>query len=174
MSCRTGCRALAQRRSTRPGVSSELSVVRSIRVMALSSQAACQSFFTVRRAGSVAARRSRAERFITTQRIHEGNGLDQTLLARDALAAVGDEATSQIMDYIMADEVLHVRSGIKWVERLVPSAEERDALLRTIEERLGIAAVAGPPLNREGRRKAGFTEIELDWLTSIRDRRGER
>ena len=49
--------------STRPGVSSELSVVRSIRVMALRSQATCQSFFTVRRVPMVAARRSRAERF---------------------------------------------------------------------------------------------------------------
>lgn len=120
------------------------------------------------------AGRSVAERLITTQRIHEGNGLDQTLLARDALAAVGDMATSQIMDYIMADEVLHVRTGIVWVERLVPSAEERAALLRQVEERLGVAAVAGPPLNRDGRRKAGFSEIELDWLASIRDRRGEK
>ncbi|MFZ5826407.1 MAG: DUF455 family protein [Bacillota bacterium] len=115
-----------------------------------------------------------AERFITTQRIHEGNGLDQTLLARDALAAVGDLATSQIMDYIMADEVLHVRSGIQWVERFLPAEEDRAALLRKVEERLGVAAVGGPPLNKEGRRKAGFSEIELDWLEAIRDRRGER
>ncbi|HYG58989.1 MAG TPA: DUF455 family protein [Symbiobacteriaceae bacterium] len=115
-----------------------------------------------------------AERFITTQRIHEGNGLDQTLMARDALAEVGDAATSQIMDYIMADEVLHVRSGLRWVEHLVPDPEERKALLRKVEERLGIAAVAGPPVNREGRRKAGFSEIELDWLTDLRERRGER
>ncbi|HYF95654.1 MAG TPA: DUF455 family protein [Symbiobacteriaceae bacterium] len=115
-----------------------------------------------------------AERFVTTQRIHEGNGLDQTLMARDALAAVGDQATSQIMDFIMADEVLHVRSGVKWVERLVPDREERARLLRSVEERLGIAAVAGPPLNREGRRKAGFSEVELDWLTAIRERRGEQ
>ena len=64
ISLRTGWRALAQSRSTRPGVSSELSVVRSIRVMALSSQAACQSFLTVRRAPMVAARRSSAERFM--------------------------------------------------------------------------------------------------------------
>jgi uncharacterized ferritin-like protein (DUF455 family) len=78
------------------------------------------------------------------------------------------------MDYIMADEVLHVRSGIHWVEELVPDAAERMALLKQVEERLGIAAVAGPPLNREGRRKAGFTELELDWLTAVRDRRGER
>jgi len=112
------------------------------------------------------------ERFITTQRIHEGNGLDQTLLARDALAQVGDHASSQIMDYIMADEVLHVRSGIKWVERLVPDPEARAALLRQVEERLGIAAVSGPPLNREGRRKAGFSDVELDWLTTLRQRRG--
>jgi len=114
------------------------------------------------------------ERFMTTQRIHEGNGLDQTLMARDALAAIGDQATSQIMDYIMADEVLHVRSGIYWVERFLPSEADRAALLRKVEERLGIAAVAGPPLNREGRRKAGFSEVELDWLAAMRDRRGER
>jgi uncharacterized ferritin-like protein (DUF455 family) len=113
-----------------------------------------------------------AERFITTQRIHEGNGLDQTLLARDALAEAGDLASSQIMDYILADEVIHVRNGNKWIQRLVPDPEERAALLRKVEERLGVAAVAGPPLNREGRQKAGFTEIELDWLTSLRERRG--
>lgn len=114
---------------------------------------------------------SLAERFITTQRIHEGNGLDQTLMARDALAAVGDTATSQIMDFIMADEVLHVRSGIKWVDRLVPEKADQESLLRKVEERLGVAAVSGPPLNREGRLKAGFTDVELDWLTAIRERR---
>jgi hypothetical protein len=62
-----GCRALAHSRSTRPGVSSELSVVRSIRVMALSGQAACHSFLTVRRVPIVAARRSSAERFMRTR-----------------------------------------------------------------------------------------------------------
>ena len=67
MSLRTGWRALAQSRSTRPGVSSELSVVRSIRVMALSSQAACHSFLTVRRVPMVEARRSSAERFMRTR-----------------------------------------------------------------------------------------------------------
>jgi uncharacterized ferritin-like protein (DUF455 family) len=113
-----------------------------------------------------------AERFITTQRIHEGNGLDQTMLARDALSQVGDKETSQIMDYIMADEVIHVRNGNKWMERLVADPEERAALLHQVEERLGIAAYAGPPLNRDGRLKAGFTEIELDWLTELRERRG--
>jgi uncharacterized ferritin-like protein (DUF455 family) len=114
---------------------------------------------------------SLAERFITTQRIHEGNGIDQTLMARDALAAARDEATSQIMDYILADEVIHVRNGNKWIERLVTVPEERLALLRKVEERLGVAAVAGPPVNREGRLKAGFSAIELDWLTELRERR---
>ncbi|HLO01912.1 MAG TPA: DUF455 family protein [Symbiobacteriaceae bacterium] len=110
-----------------------------------------------------------AERFITTQRIHEGNGIDQTLLARDALAEVGDFESSQVMDYILADEVLHVRSGNTWLERLTSGPEERAALLQGVEERLGIsAAKGGPPLNREGRQKAGFTDVELDWLASFR------
>jgi uncharacterized ferritin-like protein (DUF455 family) len=110
-----------------------------------------------------------AERFITTQRIHEGNGIDQTLLARDALAEVGDYESSQVMDYILADEVLHVRSGNVWLERFTSGPEEREELLRRVEERLGISASkGGPPLNREGRLKAGFTEIELDWLAQWR------
>lgn len=113
-----------------------------------------------------------AERFITTQRIHEGNGIDQTLLAREALAEVGDLASSQIMDYILADEVMHVRSGLTWTERIIPEPEERKAVLRLVEERLGTQATGGPPLNREGRRRAGFSEVELDWLTSLRQRRG--
>lgn len=113
--------------------------------------------------------KSPAERFVTTQRIHEGNGIDQTLLARDALAEVGDYESSQIMDYILADEVLHVRSGNVWLEQFTSSPEERAALLKQVEERLGISASkGGPPLNREGRLKAGFTEIELDWLAGFR------
>ena len=51
MSSRSGCRALAHRRRTLPGVSSPESVVRSISVMARSSHAACHSFLTVRRVG---------------------------------------------------------------------------------------------------------------------------
>src|SRR5688572_25105716 len=66
MSGRSGWRALAHRRRTLPGVSSPLSVVRSMSVTALSSHAACHSFLTVRRVGMVAARRSAALRFTRT------------------------------------------------------------------------------------------------------------
>src|SRR5690606_4730152 len=61
-SARTGDSALAHSRRTRPGVSSPARVVRSIRVMALSSQAACHAFFTLRRVVRVAVRRSTALR----------------------------------------------------------------------------------------------------------------
>src|SRR5205823_10093194 len=53
-------RALAQSRLTRSSVSSPERVVKSMQVMARSSQAICQSFFTVRRVTSVEARRSTA------------------------------------------------------------------------------------------------------------------
>ncbi|CAG9256977.1 hypothetical protein PUN4_280070 [Paraburkholderia unamae] len=60
-SARTGWRAFMHRRCTRPSVSSPLSVVRSMQVMAFSSQAACASFLTARRVPSVAVRRSTAD-----------------------------------------------------------------------------------------------------------------
>src|SRR5256885_16594522 len=66
---RSGRRALAQSRSTFPGVSSPCSVVRSMQVIARSSQAACHSFFTVRRVGIVAARRSTALRLTRRPRM---------------------------------------------------------------------------------------------------------
>src|SRR5712692_10021057 len=64
-----GARALAQSRSTFPGVSSPWRVVRSMQVTARSSHAACHSFLTVRRFGNVAARRSTALRLMRIERI---------------------------------------------------------------------------------------------------------
>src|SRR5215218_10895209 len=62
MSSRSGRRALAARRRTRPGVSSPASVVRSMHWIAFTSHAAWYSFFTLRRVAMVDARRSEAER----------------------------------------------------------------------------------------------------------------
>src|SRR2546430_4170085 len=58
---RTGSFALAHSRSTLVGVSSPCRVVRSMHVIARSSQAACHSRLTVRRVGMVAARRRSEE-----------------------------------------------------------------------------------------------------------------
>src|SRR5436309_1647366 len=55
-----GCLALAHRRRTRSSVSSPDNVVRSAQLTPRSSHAACHSFFTVRRATWVCARRSTA------------------------------------------------------------------------------------------------------------------
>src|SRR5215207_11149391 len=62
MSSRSGRRALAARRRTRPGVSSPASVVRSMHWIAFTSHAAWYSFLTLRRVAIVEARRSEAER----------------------------------------------------------------------------------------------------------------
>src|SRR3954470_12967401 len=61
-SLRIGRRALADSRRILPGVSSPERLVRSMRVTARSSHAACHSFLTVRLVRSVAARRSTALR----------------------------------------------------------------------------------------------------------------
>lgn len=126
-------------------------------------------------AADPAARRRRlAERFVTTQRIHEGNGLDQTLLARETLLAVGDPVTARIMDFICADEVNHVRYGNRWIEELTGGGAARDALIRAVEERLGPSALAGPPLvNEPGRLSGGFRRPEVEAIKAFRRRRPE-
>lgn len=114
-----------------------------------------------------------AERFVTTQRIHEGNGLDQTLLARETMLRVGDPVTAQIMDFICADEVNHVRYGNRWIEELTGGGEARDRLIKQVEERLGPAALAGPPLvNEPGRLSGGFLRPEVDAIKAFRARKG--
>ena len=65
-SVRSGWRAFAHRRWTLPGVSSPCRVVRSIRVTARMSQAACHACLTVRRPARLLIRRSTALRLMRT------------------------------------------------------------------------------------------------------------
>src|ERR1700730_12756862 len=74
---RTGDFALAHNRWTFPSVSSPDRVVRSIQAIALSSQAACHSFLTVRLPAKVATRRSTALLFTLIAFTHSRSGLAQ-------------------------------------------------------------------------------------------------
>ena len=86
--------ALAQRRWTRPGVSSPASVVRSMQVNAFTSQAACYSFFTVRRVPRVAARRSAAEVLTSVASNQEVSRRMPSLRAQGAMGGYIEPAAS--------------------------------------------------------------------------------
>ena len=106
-------------------------------------------------------------RMALVPRVLEARGLDVTpgMIAR--LRGVGDAATADILEVILAEEVAHVAAGSRWFawccarEGVEPQSEFRrliDALMR--------GSLRGP-FNTEARLRAGFTVAELRSLDEI-------
>ncbi len=105
-------------------------------------------------------------RMALVPRVLEARGLDVTpgMIAR--LRNVGDDATAEILEIILREEVVHVAAGSRWFrwccerEQLEPGETFRELL----RDRL-VGPLRGP-FNLDARRAAGFDEDELDLLTS--------
>ena len=103
-------------------------------------------------------------RMALVPRTLEARGLDATPLIQAKLAKAGDARAVEILDIILRDEVGHVAIGNHWYrwlcerEGLDPIAHY-EALTRRYE-----APRLKPPFNHGARRRAGFTQAELDWL----------
>src|SRR5256712_8914363 len=89
---------------------------------------------------------------------------------------IGDPILEHAVDYVLADEITHVRMGSKWLDRLTEGDPERRRraieFQETIDERFNLGGI-----RREGdheavsisiatdvRRMAGFTEEEIERL----------
>lgn len=116
------------------------------------------------------------DRLTLEQRIGEGHGLDDTANMRDQFVARGDWRTAAVFDFITADEVIHVRSGNRWIRTLLDDSQDRvdaqESSVRAKSAALGMPVRPTPAyLNLPLRRMAGFTEQELDRLVdSLADR----
>ena len=106
-------------------------------------------------------------RMALVPRTMEARGLDATPLIQRKLRQVGTSdalAAATILDTILHDEVGHVAIGNHWYrwlcerEGLNPETHYA-ALVRQYE-----APRLKPPFNDDARRRAGFTETELQWL----------
>ena len=83
------------------------------------------------------------------------------------------------MDFVLADELTHVRFGSNWVKQFTRSDPEKfreaKAFQREVERRLSIGAGrsgrddASIGIAREERLEAGFTEEELRELEAVAD-----
>ena len=109
----------------------------------------------------------RLARMALVPRTLEARGLDATPLIQAKLRKVGtpDALTAiDLLDIILRDEVGHVAIGNHWYrwlceqQGLDPIAQYRHLA------RLYQAPRLRPPFNGEARRKAGFTELEMDYL----------
>ena len=105
-------------------------------------------------------------RMALVPRVLEARGLDVTPAMIVKLREFGDEATAEILEVILREEVAHVAAGSRWFRwhceqrGIEPRATFR-ALLR---EHAG--GVLHPPFNLEARAAAGFDDDELAALTA--------
>lgn len=106
-------------------------------------------------------------RMALVPRVLEARGLDVTPGMIQRLEQVGDAETVAILHIILADEIGHVAIGSHWfkycceLKGLEPESTFRDLL----KEYMG-GGLRGP-FYTEGRLQAGFTEAELEQLTTL-------
>jgi len=103
-------------------------------------------------------------RIALVPRTMEARGLDASPPLRNKLAQAGDTKAAEILDIILRDEIGHVAIGNAWfhwlcVQQNLAPVETFNALCMQYQ-----APKLRPPFNLDARRKAGFSEVELDYL----------
>lgn len=106
-------------------------------------------------------------RMALVPRVLEARGLDVTPGMIERLRGVSDQATVDVLEVILHEEVAHVAAGSRWFawccarEGVEPQATFR----RLLETHLR-GGLRGP-FNVDARLRAGFTAIELDRLAEL-------
>jgi uncharacterized ferritin-like protein (DUF455 family) len=106
-------------------------------------------------------------RMALVPRVLEARGLDATPLIVDKLSAANDTRMVEILAVIERDEIGHVAIGSHWfgwlcaARGLQPETTFRQLLVDYD------APPLKPPFNLAARRQAGFSEPELDWLSTL-------
>ena len=100
----------------------------------------------------------------------EARGLDASPAVRHKLASIGDRAGAAIIDVILRDEIGHVRIGNHWYAWLCERAGiDPVATYASLADRYRAPRPRGP-FNLADRRAAGFTDVELEALTTASGR----
>jgi uncharacterized ferritin-like protein (DUF455 family) len=91
--------------------------------------------------------------------------------------ATGDETMRQAVDYVLADELTHVRFGSEWVKEFTKDDPERfkraQDFRRQVDKQFSFGGArsdredAAIPIAWEDRKEAGFTDAELEELTQL-------
>ena len=88
----------------------------------------------------------------------------------------GDEVIAQAVDFVLADELTHVRFGSDWVKEFTKDDPERAQRAREFQRETDrrFAFGGGREVAREERLEAGFSQEELDELDRILTEEGPR
>lgn len=106
-------------------------------------------------------------RMALVPRVLEARGLDVTPGMIEKLAAVGDDRTVELLEVILEEEEGHVAIGSRWFHHLCQErgVAPEDTFRRLLEEYYK-APLRGP-FNRPARRRAGFSDVEIDRLVAL-------
>ena len=106
-------------------------------------------------------------RMALVPRVLEARGLDVTPGMIDRLTAVGDDETVRILEIILEEEVRHVEIGSYWFRNLCDQRglEPESTFLALVKEHFS-SSLRGP-FNIPARMRAGFTQREMDAISSI-------
>jgi uncharacterized ferritin-like protein (DUF455 family) len=82
---------------------------------------------------------------------------------------VGDDVIAQAVDFVLADELTHVRFGSDWVREFTRDDPERAARAKAFQRETDRAFSFGGQRSvaRDERLEAGFTEEELDEIEAL-------
>lgn len=106
-------------------------------------------------------------RMALVPRVLEARGLDAAPLIVDKLKAAKDTRMVEILAIIENDEIGHVAIGSRWFGWLCAARGlQPDATFRQLLVDYD-APPLKPPFNLAARRRAGFSEAELDWLNGL-------
>lgn len=106
-------------------------------------------------------------RMALVPRVLEARGLDVTPAMIVKLRALGDDATADILDTILREEVAHVAAGSRWFRWYCDQAHvEPQARFRELLAEHAHGSLRGP-FNHDARRAAGFDAEEIAMLERL-------
>lgn len=106
-------------------------------------------------------------RMALVPRVMEARGLDVTPGMIEKFKAIGDRESVEALQVIMRDEVGHVEIGSRWFhyfcdQRNLPREQTYLDLMQQYAK-----GKVKPPLHRQARKAAGFSEQELEYLEGM-------
>ncbi|WP_455207110.1 ferritin-like domain-containing protein [Kaarinaea lacus] len=106
-------------------------------------------------------------RMALVPRVMEARGLDVTPGMIERFASINDQRSVAVLNIIMEDEVGHVEIGSRWFHYFCDQRQlPRDKTYLDLMQQYAQGRVK-PPLHRDARKAAGFTEQELQYLEGL-------
>lgn len=103
-------------------------------------------------------------RMALVPRVLEARGLDVTPGMIKKLRRSGDLAAVEILEVILHEEIGHVAIGTRWFNYLCEQRSVEPAFTFTTLLKIYFNGELRGPFHIEARKKAGFTNAELEWL----------